>query len=124
MKNLLTWLMNPPPDGPASTLLLRLMAGGVFLWEGIMKFVLKSGSRSLHEIGHAVPPFHRRLCRHPRDRWRIVAAFRFHDAADCDSVHHRDDRGHTLDENLDVSRHITIAFAAGAAADWNVGRFA
>src|SRR5689334_16224500 len=39
MKNLLTWLMNPPPDGPASTLLLRLMAGGVFLWEGILKFV-------------------------------------------------------------------------------------
>src|SRR4030095_15195288 len=39
MKNLLTWLMNPPPDGPAATLLLRLMAGGVFLWEGILKFV-------------------------------------------------------------------------------------
>jgi putative oxidoreductase len=42
MKNLLTWLMNPPPDGPASTLLLRLMAGGVFLWEGVMKFVFVS----------------------------------------------------------------------------------
>ena len=39
MKNFLTWLVNPSPDGPASTLLLRLMAGGVFLWEGILKFV-------------------------------------------------------------------------------------
>jgi len=39
MRNLLTWLMNPPPDGPRSALLLRLMAGGVFLWEGILKFV-------------------------------------------------------------------------------------
>src|SRR5215472_14318633 len=39
MKNLWTWLVNPSPDGPASTLLLRMMAGGVFLWEGILKFV-------------------------------------------------------------------------------------
>jgi putative oxidoreductase len=39
MKNLLTSLLNPPTKGPASTLLLRLMAGGVFFWEGILKFV-------------------------------------------------------------------------------------
>jgi len=39
MKNILTWLLNPPTKGPASTLLLRIMAGGVFLWEGILKFV-------------------------------------------------------------------------------------
>ena len=38
MKNLLTWLVNPSSDGPASVLFLRLMAGGVFLWEGILKF--------------------------------------------------------------------------------------
>jgi putative oxidoreductase len=34
-----TWLMNPPTSGPKSILLLRLMAGGVFLSEGILKFV-------------------------------------------------------------------------------------
>src|SRR5215471_341389 len=39
MKNVLTWLMNPPLTGPKSTVLLRLMAGGVFFWEGILKFV-------------------------------------------------------------------------------------
>ena len=39
MNNMLTWLMNPPSTGPRSILLLRLMAGGVFLWEGILKFV-------------------------------------------------------------------------------------
>jgi putative oxidoreductase len=39
MKNVITWLVNPPTDGPSSTFLLRLMAGGVFLWEGILKFV-------------------------------------------------------------------------------------
>jgi uncharacterized membrane protein YphA (DoxX/SURF4 family) len=39
MKDILTSLLNPPTKGPTSTLLLRLMAGGVFLWEGILKFV-------------------------------------------------------------------------------------
>ena len=39
MKNVFTWLMNPPTNGPKSVLFLRLMAGGVFLWEGILKFV-------------------------------------------------------------------------------------
>jgi putative oxidoreductase len=33
------WLTNPPTDGPKSILILRLMAGGVFFWEGILKFV-------------------------------------------------------------------------------------
>jgi putative oxidoreductase len=33
------WLFNPPDDAPTATILLRLMAGGVFLWEGILKFV-------------------------------------------------------------------------------------
>lgn len=39
MKNLIKWLLNSPTDGPKSILLLRLMAGGVFFWEGILKFV-------------------------------------------------------------------------------------
>lgn len=33
------WFANPPIDGPVATVLLRLMAGGVFFWEGILKFV-------------------------------------------------------------------------------------
>ena len=39
MKNLIQWFFRPPLDTPAATILLRLMAGGVFLWEGILKFV-------------------------------------------------------------------------------------
>ncbi len=39
MNKILTWLLNPPTSGPKSVLLLRLMAGGVFLSEGILKFV-------------------------------------------------------------------------------------
>jgi uncharacterized membrane protein YphA (DoxX/SURF4 family) len=33
------WFANPPVGGPAAIILIRLMAGGVFLWEGILKFV-------------------------------------------------------------------------------------
>lgn len=40
MKKLIQWFFNPPVNAPAATILLRLMAGGVFLWEGILKFVL------------------------------------------------------------------------------------
>jgi uncharacterized membrane protein YphA (DoxX/SURF4 family) len=39
LKRLWHWLFNPPTDGPTAIILLRLMAGGVFLWEGILKFV-------------------------------------------------------------------------------------
>ncbi len=39
MKNLIKWFLDPPADAPTATVLLRLMAGGVFLWEGVLKFV-------------------------------------------------------------------------------------
>jgi putative oxidoreductase len=37
--SLYEWLIHPPITGPSATLLMRLMAGGVFLSEGILKFV-------------------------------------------------------------------------------------
>src|SRR5262252_1413405 len=56
MKNLWTWLVNPSPDGPASTLLLRLMAGGVFLWEGVLKFVyVNQGVGRFTKLGFPLP---------------------------------------------------------------------
>ncbi len=39
MTKFFSWLTNPPTDGPRSILYLRLMAGGVFFWEGVLKFV-------------------------------------------------------------------------------------
>ena len=39
MNTTLTKLFNPPVTAPKATILLRLMAGGVFFWEGILKFV-------------------------------------------------------------------------------------
>jgi putative oxidoreductase len=39
MKKLINWFVLPPVEGPSSILLLRLMAGGVFFWEGMLKFI-------------------------------------------------------------------------------------
>jgi putative oxidoreductase len=58
MKTIWTWLVNPSPNGPASTLLLRLMAGGVFLWEGILKFVyVNQGVGRFTKLGMPFPHF-------------------------------------------------------------------
>ena len=35
------WVLHPPVDGPRANLLIRLMAGSVFFWEGLMKFVFR-----------------------------------------------------------------------------------
>jgi putative oxidoreductase len=39
LRELYDWMIHPPVSGPPATLLMRLMAGGVFLSEGILKFV-------------------------------------------------------------------------------------
>ncbi|HZZ76594.1 MAG TPA: DoxX family protein, partial [Puia sp.] len=39
IKKLINWFSNPPVAGPSSILIIRLMAGSVFFWEGILKFV-------------------------------------------------------------------------------------
>src|SRR5438445_12736466 len=39
MNNQINWLLHPPLDGPRATIMIRVMAGTVFLWEGILKFV-------------------------------------------------------------------------------------
>src|SRR4051812_47174832 len=39
MKKVMNWFVNPPVTGPSTILVIRLMAGGVFFMEGILKFV-------------------------------------------------------------------------------------
>jgi len=39
MTRLWNWLLHPPVTGSRATTLIRVMAGTVFLWEGILKFV-------------------------------------------------------------------------------------
>lgn len=58
MKKFFTWLTTPPTDGPKSTIILRLMAGGVFFWEGILKFVYQNqGVGRFTKLGMPLPHF-------------------------------------------------------------------
>ena len=58
MNNLINWLLNPPADGPRAILLIRLMAGSVFLWEGLMKFVFPNqGVGRFTKLGFPFPHF-------------------------------------------------------------------
>jgi len=58
MIKFLHWLTHPPVSGPRSILLLRLMAGGVFFWEGILKFVYANqGVGRFTKLGIPFPHF-------------------------------------------------------------------
>ena len=56
MKKIINWLTHTPTDGPDSTIVLRLMAGAVFLWEGILKFVYANqGIGRFTKLGMPLP---------------------------------------------------------------------
>lgn len=58
MNNLINWLLNPPTDGPRATLIIRLMAGSVFFWEGVMKFIYANqGVGRFTKLGFPLPHF-------------------------------------------------------------------
>lgn len=50
------WMLRPPVDGPPATVAIRLMAGAVFLWEGILKFVyVNQGVGRFTKLGMPFP---------------------------------------------------------------------
>jgi len=50
------WFLTPPDNAPTATVLLRLMAGGVFLWEGMLKFVFANqGVGRFTKLGFPAP---------------------------------------------------------------------
>jgi putative oxidoreductase len=58
MKKAIDWLFNPPTSGESTIILLRLMAGGVFFWEGILKFVyVNQGLGRFTKLGFPAPEF-------------------------------------------------------------------
>ena len=58
MNRFLAWITHPPTDGPRSILLLRLMAGGVFFWEGLLKFAYTNqGVGRFTKLGIPFPEF-------------------------------------------------------------------
>jgi putative oxidoreductase len=51
-------LLASPLDAPSSTVVLRIMAGGVFFWEGILKFVYANqGVGRFTKLGMPFPAF-------------------------------------------------------------------
>jgi len=58
MKKLINWFGKPPVTGQSTILILRLMAGGVFFWEGILKFVyINQGLGRFTKLGFPMPEF-------------------------------------------------------------------
>ena len=56
LRRTIDWLLNPPPSAPSATILVRLMAGGVFFSEGILKFVyVNQGVGRFTKIGIPAP---------------------------------------------------------------------
>ena len=55
-RKLMEWLWGPPVSAPRATILIRSMAGGVFLWEGILKFVyVNQGVGRFTKLGFPFP---------------------------------------------------------------------
>lgn len=58
LQRIVRWLAFPPITAPKATLLLRLMAGSVFLWEGVLKFVYPNqGVGRFTKLGIPLPEF-------------------------------------------------------------------
>jgi len=56
LRKLIDWMLTPPDSAPRSTILIRCMVGGVFLWEGILKFVYTNqGVGRFAKIGIPAP---------------------------------------------------------------------
>ncbi len=56
MKKIINWFLNPPVTGQSTILIIRLMAGGVFFWEGILKFVyVNQGVGRFTKLGFPFP---------------------------------------------------------------------
>jgi putative oxidoreductase len=56
MKKIINWFLNPPVNGPSIILIIRVMTGSVFLWEGVLKFVyVNQGVGRFTKLGFAFP---------------------------------------------------------------------
>ena len=56
LRQLIEWLWVPPLSAPRATVLIRAMAGSVFLWEGVLKFVYTNqGVGRFTKLGFPLP---------------------------------------------------------------------
>jgi putative oxidoreductase len=58
IEKFIRWMLTPPLSAPRSTVLIRFMAGGVFFWEGLLKFVYTNqGVGRFTKLGIPAPEF-------------------------------------------------------------------
>lgn len=58
MNKIITWLLDPPVFGPRAILWIRLVTGGIFFWEGLLKFVYPNqGVGRFAKLGFPLPEF-------------------------------------------------------------------
>lgn len=56
IKDTVRFFLEPPTSGPRATIAIRLMAGGVFFWEGLLKFAYANqGVGRFTKLGLPVP---------------------------------------------------------------------
>ena len=122
MKKLIDWFFFPTDSAPRATVLIRVMAGAVFFWEGILKFVHEPGRRAVHEARHSLSRTDGPFRGGPGDRRRPPPDLRLPHPGHRRPVRHRDDRGDSLHEDLSVSRNVAAASSAGAAPGRCLGR--
>ena len=76
MKNLFNWLLKPPVEGYKEIIIIRLMTGGVFLWEGILKFVYPNqGVGRFTKLGFHMPEINSDMVATIEIVGRLVAHF-------------------------------------------------
>ena len=101
------------------------MAGGVFFWEGLLKFIyVNQGVGRFTKLGIPFPHYTATFVGMPRDRRRPVTTHRADDEADRDPVHHRDDCRYAYDQDLAVSWNFPFAATASPSPSWILGRAA
>jgi len=58
MNNLIKWIFRYEESAPKSNIIIRILVGWVFLWEGVIKFVFQNqGIGRFTKIGFPVPEF-------------------------------------------------------------------
>lgn len=117
------WLTKPPVDGPRSVLLLRLIVGGVFFWEGLLKFVyVNQGVGRFTKLGMPFPGFTADFVGCLEIVGGLLLLFGTAYATNRRPLSNGNDCRNALNENLDVLGDLT-ASTTGAPSDRILGGF-
>jgi hypothetical protein len=126
INKLWNWLFNPPLDGPSAIILLRLMAGGVFLWEGILKFIyVNQGVGRFTKLGLPFPEATANMVGVLEIVGGILSLNHWlSHSANRHPVRNRDAGRDVINQNCFVYGNFSFAAASGSAADWILGSIA